>query len=145
MAPKKIPNARIIQHFISLPEAKRIELLSKNLSPETIKSLAANEFYEPMSGLKKKPEKEAKAYLKKYFGDTEEHLKKTLAHGEEYLGSYRDSEYTKFLARTDEEKMYAQACCETLSNRLSPWCNKLKKVCVLLYGGSLKLRKREKP
>ena len=53
MAPKKIPNARIIQHFISLPEAKRIELLSKNLSPETIKSLAANEFYEPMSGLKK--------------------------------------------------------------------------------------------
>ena len=71
-----------------------------------------------MIKLREQPEKEAKAFLKKHFGDSPEHLKKTIAHGEVLLGEHRDSEYTEFHARTDEEKLYAQVCCKSLVNRL---------------------------
>lgn len=118
MAPKKIPNSRIMQHFFSLPEEQRIRLLKDHLSEETIKSMAANQFYKPMIQLRDLPEKEAKAFLKKYFGDSEEHLKKTVAHGEERLGGFKEQEYAKFSTDTDEEKLYAQVCSETLGNRL---------------------------
>ena len=116
--PKKIPNSKIMQHFFKLPEEQRIRILRQNLSEDYIETQAGNQFYRPMCALREMPEKEAKAYLKKYFGDTKEHLKSTIAHGEMLLGSFKDAEYTKLLAQTDEEKLYAQVCSETLSNRL---------------------------
>lgn len=118
MAPKKVSMKRIMQQFIKLPEEKRIELLSKNLSPAVIAVLAGDEFYKPMIELRKKPKEEAKAFLMGHFGDTKEHLKQAVAHGENFLTLMKDSEYLRFHATTDEDKLYALVCGETMTNRL---------------------------
>ena len=118
MAPKKISRKRIMQQFVKLPEAKRIELLSKNLSPDVIAELAADEFYKPIFEIRSKPKKEGKAFLMGYFGDTKEHLKQALKHGENFLTLMKESEYAQFGARTDEDKLHALVCGETMTNRL---------------------------
>ncbi len=116
--PKKIPNSIIMQHFFNLPEEQRILLLQQNLSPAYIKDKGAAKFQRTFFGLRSKPEKEAKAFLKQYFGDSEKHLKDTIAHGEVLLGGHKENEYTTFHAKTDEEKLYAQLCSATLAGRL---------------------------
>ena len=118
MASKKIPKSRIIQHFLSLPEEQRVRLLNKHLSPESIKSLGANEFYTPMIGLRDKPEEEARRFLKDHFGDSPEHLKKTVKHGEVLAENFKDSIYSNFGGKTDEDKLYALVKSQTMSNRL---------------------------
>ena len=116
--PKKIPNSRITQHFFKLPEEQRIQILSRNLSEDYIATQASGYFATPLHDLRSKSEQEGKAFIKKYFGDSAEHLKRTVAHGEQLLGGFRDAEYAKYHAHTDEEKMYAQIHSETLQNRL---------------------------
>ena len=125
MAPKRISKARIIQQFVKLPEEKRVELLSKNLSPDVIASYASDAFYQPMIALRDKPEREAKAFLKEKFGDTQEHLKQAIKCGEGYLTSMKEGEYLRFGARTDEEKLYALVCGETMTNRLRAYYDAL--------------------
>ena len=94
MAPKRISKARIMQLFFSLPEEQRVRLLISNLSKETIDSHAANKFETDIYALRSKPKAEAQAVLKKFFGDTEEHLKKTITRIEKtYLGLLAEGEY----------------------------------------------------
>ena len=114
MAPKRIPKYRILQHFCSLPEAQRIQILRNNLSEELITTEASNSFYPQLLELREKPENEAKAFLKKYFGDTPEHLKKTIDHGNVLIYLHNDL----LGARTDIDKLYAQVCGETMISRL---------------------------
>ena len=118
MAPRKIPNSRIMQHFLTLPDDKRVELLSKNISKENIRTLGASELYRPLIELGKKPEAEAREFLRKHFANTPEQLKQAISHGESLAGGYRDAIYSKFSAKTEEDKLYALVRSQTLSNRL---------------------------
>ncbi len=118
MAPKRIPKSVILKHFINLPKDQRDDLLKKHLSSDLIRSQAANEFYQPMHHLVEKPKEEAMAFLEKLFGDSPEHLKKTVAHGEDISHGFHVGDYTKTKAHTDLEKMYALVCSDTLAQRL---------------------------
>ena len=114
MAPKRVSKYKIVQHFISLPEEQRVRILRNNLSPLIVETEAGNAFHPFIYGLREKPEKESRAILKKLYGDTEKHLKDTIAHGNELIYLHSDL----LGARTDMDKLYAQVCSETLINRL---------------------------
>lgn len=60
MAPKKIPQSSIMQHFLSLPENQRVQILSRHLHPEKLESMGSNELYPPMAQVKNMPEKDSR-------------------------------------------------------------------------------------
>ena len=119
MATKKIPKSMILKHFFSLPEEQRVRILQRHLHPDVIESYAGNNFYPVVCDWKVKPKKEVMATLKKLYGDSRQHLRKTVQGIEDtYLGLLAEREYAQFQASTDEEKLYAQVCCETMNSRV---------------------------
>lgn len=66
-------------HF---PDRKRYDLLSKHLEPDTVKWLSSTVLNDQFTKLKTGPEHELRAFIRQKFGDTEEHLRKTVKHGE---------------------------------------------------------------
>ena len=123
--PKRIPKSKIMQHFFDLPEEDRFRILRQNLDPSLIDKEAGNQFYTPIVNLRSKSKEETLAFIRKYYGDSPEHLKTAVEHGELLLGNYKDSEYAKYHAQTDEEKLYAQIHGETLVHRLRIYYDEL--------------------
>ena len=106
MAPKKIPQSRVIQHFLSLSDQKRFELLSKHLEPDKVRWLSSIVLNDQFTKLKTGPEHELRAFIRQKFGDTEEHLRKTVKHGESLCEGLWEDIYRGYGNR-DEDKLCA--------------------------------------
>lgn len=136
MAVKKIPKSKILQHFMKLPEEQRVKILGKYISPDLVRTEGANEFYTEIFGIRKKPEKEAKRFLKEHFGNSDEQLRKAVRHGEQLAGDYKNLIYTNFGGDTDENKLYALVKSQTLSNRLRIFYDELDENKKKAYNGA---------
>ena len=111
MAPKKIPQTRIIEHFLSLPEEQRFELFSKHLTPEKVSAEGNNQLYAHLSKLKKTPD-ELRSFIRQKYGDTPEHLRKTVLHGEQ-LASVHLKDIYRRMDQPDEDKLFLLITDET--------------------------------
>ena len=125
---KKVSKNRILQHFCTLPETRRAELLRRHLSQEFMSHLGNDAFTDVLSELQKKPAAEARKILgdKKKLGvscgDMVSYVEKNIA------GSFLSGIYSKCGPNaTDAEKMYALLMSNTMSSRMRTYWLGLKK------------------
>ena len=114
---KKIPASKIIKGFLKLPEAKRCELLNKNLSDQAKYQLGELAFATNLGKIKKESPETIRKYLtdNKNFGGPWENL---IPLGEEIAGEHLKRIYSDFRAESNADKLYALVMCPDLANRL---------------------------
>ena len=101
--PKKIPQSRVIQHFLSLTDEKRFELLNEYWTTEKIKAEGQGHLYAYLADLRQYPDK-VRAFVKEKYGDTKDHLQKTVLHGEQLATDHKNDIY-RSQDEPDEEKL----------------------------------------
>ncbi len=115
MAPKKIPKSRIFQHFITLPERQRVELLRKHMAPAVLDEWGRGEFDVAMYALRSKPEAEARKALQ----PLKACHKSMVDAAKKNTGAFTDTILNKYGARsTDEDRLYALITSNTMQSRL---------------------------
>ncbi len=115
MAPKKIPKSRVFQHFMTLPERQRVELLRRHMAPAVLDELGRAEFDVAMYALRDKPEAETRKALQ----PLKACHKSMVNAAKQNTGAFTDTILNKYGARsTDEDRLYALITSNTMENRL---------------------------
>ena len=115
---KKIPRQRLYQHFITLPEQKRKELLRKHFTAEAIEDIGKRCYTDTMMGLANQPKEKALAFLndpKKAGGP----IKKLLTLAEAVCRGFMRSAYDHLSPNaSDAEKLLTLIQGNTLGDRV---------------------------
>ncbi len=105
MAPKQISQARIIKHFLSLPEEQRIGLIRKHMTDARILQFGKSEFKLTLDNLRSNPDK-LRAFVRQKFGGSKTRLAGAVKKGEFLARNFLRDIY-KFEDKTDEDKLCA--------------------------------------
>ena len=105
MAPKHIPQSRIVRHFFTLPDEQRVRLIRKHMIPEKILQYGKSEFKLTLDKLKKDPAK-LRTFVRQKFGGSRERLAGAVKKGEYFARNFLRDIY-KFEDKTDEDKLCA--------------------------------------
>ena len=115
---KKIPRGRVYQHFITLPEGKRKQLLRKHFTPEAIEDIGKRCYTDALMGLANQPKEKALAFLndpKKAGGP----IKKLLSLAEEVCRGFMRGAYNHLSPNaSDAEKLLTLIKGNTLGDRV---------------------------
>ena len=105
MAPKHIPQSKIINHFVTLPDRERVRLLYKHMTPARIRQYGQYEFKGHLDSIKKDPAK-LRAFVRQKFGNSPKRLNDAVKQGELFARNFLMDIY-RFEDKTDEDKLCA--------------------------------------